>query len=333
MIDYKIKQSFKDYLNGNEITRNEITSNEITSNEITSNEIYNIKNLSNIILYGASGTGKYTSALNIIKDYSKSNLKYSKKILIQNTKIDTYIKISDIHFEIDMEILGCNAKILWNDIFYNILDIISSNDNCGIILCKNFHNINSELLDIFYSYMQKDIFSNHIIKFIILTESISFINQSILNISKIIHYERFNKTFYKRRFNVTNIDHTYDLNNLKSVSLNNFITTELTNLMIPYKKICDTIVNIILDDYKNIDLLELRKILYDILIYNLNIYDCIFYIIKSLINNKKIKNLENINSSLLENTYIFFKYYNNNYRPIYHLENYILYLIKLINEL
>ena len=52
-----------------------------------------------------------------------------------------------------------------------------------------------------------------------------------------------------------------------------------------------------------------------------------------LINNKYIKNREIINSSLLENTHIFFKYYNNNYRPIYHLENYVLYLVKLIHEL
>ena len=31
--------------------------------------------------------------------------------------------------------------------------------------------------------------------------------------------------------------------------------------------------------------------------------------------------------------YNFFKYYNNNYRPIYHLENYILYLVRVINGL
>ena len=64
-------------------------------------------------------------------------------------------KISDIHFEVDMQILGCNAKILWNQLYYLIIDIVSSRANKkGIIVCKNFQDIHTELLDIFYSYMQ-----------------------------------------------------------------------------------------------------------------------------------------------------------------------------------
>ena len=38
-------------------------------------------------------------------------------------------------------------------------------------------------------------------------------------------------------------------------------------------------------------------------------------------------------SNILLKTFVFFKYYNNNYRPIYHLENYLLYLIKVIHNL
>ena len=54
-----------------------------------------------------------------------------------------------------MALLGCNAKLLWNDIFNHIIDIIStSKHKKGIIVCKNFHEIHSELLEIFYSYMQ-----------------------------------------------------------------------------------------------------------------------------------------------------------------------------------
>ena len=44
------------------------------------------------------------------------------------------------------------------------------------------------------------------------------------------------------------------------------------------------------------------------------------------------KNKENIDF-ILSRLYIFFKYYNNNYRPIYHLESIIYYLIKIIHEL
>ena len=126
-----------------------------------------IEDLPNIIIYGSAGTGKYTESLKIIKKYSISDLKYSKRLLISNAKTEIYIKISDIHFEIDMELLGCNAKLIWNDIFYNIIDIVVNNDNRGIILCRNFHTINNELLDIFYSYMQTDIFAQHYINTII----------------------------------------------------------------------------------------------------------------------------------------------------------------------
>ena len=48
-------------------------------------------------------------------------------------------KISDIHYEVNMEILGCNAKILWNDIYCNIIDMINSSQQLqGFIICKNF---------------------------------------------------------------------------------------------------------------------------------------------------------------------------------------------------
>ena len=82
--------------------------------------IHNLSNnyneLPNIIIYGPSGTGRYTQALRIINKYSKSNLQYEKKVVCSTNKLDFYIKISDIHFEIDFSILGCNAKTIWDSI-------------------------------------------------------------------------------------------------------------------------------------------------------------------------------------------------------------------------
>jgi len=49
-----------------------------------------------------------------------------------------------------------------------------------------------------------------------------------------------------------------------------------------------------------------------------------------LIERKKIES-ENI-SAILVKTYNFFQYYNNNYRPIYHVENYLFYLVSLIHK-
>ena len=96
----------------------------------------NINNLNNLLFYGPSGVGKYTQALNAIKKYSQSDLKYEKKLTVCYNKTNYYFKISDIHFEIDMSLLGCNAKMLWNDIYTNIIDIISSRINkAGIVVC------------------------------------------------------------------------------------------------------------------------------------------------------------------------------------------------------
>jgi len=78
-----------------------------------------------------------------------------------------------------------------------------------------------------------------------------------------------------------------------------------------------------------IKFLKFRDILYDIFIYNLDITDCIWYILSTLIQQKKF--VRNDLSELLIKTFNFLKYYNNNYRPIYHLESYLFYLTSVIH--
>ena len=96
----------------------------------------------NLIFYGPSGVGKYSQMLHAIKRYSPTDLKYEKKLSLTYDKKQYYFKISDIHYEIDMSLLGCNSKLLWHEIYQQIVDILSvKNNKTGIILCKNFHNI------------------------------------------------------------------------------------------------------------------------------------------------------------------------------------------------
>ena len=99
--------------------------------------------------------------------------------------------------------------------------------------------------------------------------------------------------------------------------------------MLQYKFICNKIIHNLINP-NEIQFLKFRDVLYDIFIYNLDISECIWYIINSLIEQKKIK--KNHLSTILFKTYCFFQYYNNNYRPIYHVENYLLNLCKLINN-
>ena len=153
----------------------------------------NPKEFKNLILYGAAGVGKYTQMLRFIKKYSPSELKYDKKMGLQTDKYEHSYRISDIHYEIDMMLLGCNSKLIWHDIFMQIVDIVSLKPcKFGIIVCKNFHNIHSELLDSFYSYIQQYASDNLAfqIKFVLLTEHVSFIPNNILHNAQIVNVKR-----------------------------------------------------------------------------------------------------------------------------------------------
>ena len=69
--------------------------------------------------------------------------------------------------------------------------------------------------------------------------------------------------------------------------------------------------------------------MYEILIFDINIYSVVWYILQYLINEEKYITSQNITKTIVK-TYEFLKYYNNNYRPIFHLENYFLFLCEQI---
>jgi hypothetical protein len=261
--------------------------------------------------------------LKLIKKYSQSDLKYEKKISIPFNKQSYFFKISDIHYEVDMSLLGCNSKLLWHEIYMQLIDIISSKtDKSGIIVCKYFHEINSELLDNFYSYMQVNNNCSINLKYFIITEEISFIPDNILNCCQLINIPRPTKTLYNKCFHnklkvvetITNIKNLYNY------------TEELNE---PYKIICNKIIRVMIrvDELKY---LKFRDLLYDIFIYNLDITDCFWYIFSQLIE-QKLLNHDELNLIMIK-TFTFFQYYNNNYRPIYHLENFLLYVVSVIHR-
>ena len=283
-----------------------------------------LKELKNLIFFGPGGVGKYTQCLKSIRKYSPTELKYEKKISITFNKQSYLVKISDIHYEVDMSLLGCNSKLLWHDIYMQIVDIISAKtEKSGIILCKGFHEIHSELLDNFYSYKQQNKSSAIDIKFIFITEQISFLPDNILNCCEVINIQRpskaqYNKCIQKKLLNQFPLENIVNIKNLYDEN-----TQEL--LQEPHKIICDKIIEQMVK-VDELNFLKFRDLLYDIFIYNLEITQCIWYILSTFIREKKIK--QDKISSVLIKTYLFFQYYNNNYRPIYHIENYIYFLIE-----
>jgi len=323
----------------------------------------NNNDLNNCIIYGPTGSGKYSQVLSLLKKYSPSELKYDKKITLQTDKQTYMYRISDIHYEIDMSLLGCNSKLVWHEAFFQIIDIISVKaDKFGIIVCKNFHLIHNELLEIFYSYMQQyNSQSNIKVKFFILTEHISFMPTTIINSCLVINVKRPKKDEYNKMitthqpqaimnsnpfFKQITVKNDEDTKIKKTLEIVDSIELEgVLNLKevryfplvediekMPkdvFNIICDNIIAEIMKSDKLV-FTDFRDTLYDILTYNLDVTECLWYILRYFIENHYLK-AEDI-TDILEKTFSFLKYYNNNYRPIYHLESIMFYIINKIHK-
>ena len=348
-----------------------------------------ILQMGNLILYGPCGSGKYSQLLYLLERYSPSHLKYDKKISIQTEK-QTYIyRISDIHYEIDMALLGCYSKTLWHEAFFQIVDILSVKpDKTGIIVCKNFHAIHSELLEVFYSYIQHSatLAPKIHIRFILLTEHVSFIPNNILHccekigvsapssetVSDILSMptkhvlplsvplvrcpEKFEcaesegrlpkedaflqkigsgsgtkrklsqKQFENARRILEYVD-SKSILNLKEIQ--SFTGVENADELPKdiFNIICDQIIHE-MEHPDTLEFADFREKLYDILIYNLDITECLWYVFRHLIQRGRIHGTDGKSiSCILSHIYVFLKYYNNNYRPIYHLESIFFYLL------
>ena len=263
------------------------------------------------ILYGPSGVGKYTQMLRMVRSYSANRLKFEKKI--QTTTEPVFIlKISDVHYEVDIDLLGCNSKTIWNDIYIQISDIIRNKytDKFGFIVCKNFHLVNNELLEIFYSYLH----SSLQIKFIFLMESISFLPNNILSKCDIVNVSRPSKQKYHECLKVPIPDMIHNIKNvIHSIPE---IDTQ--------KQICQKIVDMI--KTPSHQYMELREELYSILIFDLGVENCIWRII-SMLQLTKEQHIQVVYATI-----DFLQYYTNNYRPIYHLEKFIYKVMSILKK-
>ena len=81
-------------------------------------------------------------------------------------------------------------------------------------------------------------------------------------------------------------------------------------------------------DVTQIRYMKLRELLYDILIYDFDITECAWHLITDLKHTGALHDEDM--SEVLIHTCKFLQYYNNNYRPIYHLENFVFMLINII---
>lgn len=142
----------------------------------------------------------------------------------------------------------------------------------------------------FYTYINN---SDNNIHFIFLLENLGCVQKEIIDCCLLFSFKK------------------QSINTLNKIEINNSYITTLSTIIL---------------DSNNINIKSLRNILYDLLIYQLDVYE-IFYGILNEINNHNIIDDNNM-IKLLNETKNILKLFNNNYRSIYHLENFIMTLIK-----
>jgi hypothetical protein len=202
-----------------------------------------------IILYGPENSSKYKHAYDLLLPYSKSGLKYKRKIEITLNNEIYYYNISDVHFEIDFELLGTNENGLWNEFYSLVSNIVQTQTHLefGVILCRNFQFIDQELLSIFYTFMR-----NPKIRFIFCTRYLSFLPSSLKEICKIIALKKVGNEVYGNQ----------------------------------YKPYCDKIVEFI---QFGDDLFLLREYIYQLFTYNYDIHLCLQYIYFEILKTKRMR--------------------------------------------
>jgi len=109
------------------------------------------------------------------------------------------------------------------------------------------------------------------------------------------------------------------ITNIKSLKAN------ITELLVPHENICNSIIQIIKTPSSHLKYDVLRDLLYDLLIYDVDIQECIWYILDKLVQEDILK--QKCFDYIMIKMFTFLQYFNNNYRPIYHLENFVLILI------
>jgi len=119
----------------------------------------------------------------------------------------------------------------------------------------------------------------------------------------------------------------YDLSSIHNIKN---LLTNTPSFDVNITKYVEKLYNLI-GNPKELSFIHFRDVIYDIFIYDMEIGHVVLLLLKH-INEKQNVSLETMSSIYIE-TYSFLQYYNNNYRPIYHLENYLYSLINKIHGL
>jgi hypothetical protein len=169
-------------------------------------------------------------------------------------------------------------------------------------------------------YIQMALFSNHSIKK----------NEKQLSfVKKITDYKTSSIDFNNLKSIMSNID-TDGILNIKEIRSFSLMDGPGEMPKDIFNIICNDIIKEISQKNK-ISFTAFRDMLYDILTYNLDVSECLWCILKHFIESGLLTTKDI--SDILRKSYKFLKYYNNNYRPVYHLESIVFTIINKVHKI
>ena len=240
-----------------------------------------------IISYHYHSLQNYADTLRKLRRLSPSNLKYCRKTTLLYNNEDHSFVTSDVHIEIDFELIGVIEYGLFFEFFKHIKENMILNKTHMYVVCLHFEKITKDLSDVFFNFLD-----NSFIHFIFLTTQVSFLPRSILKKSVLKRFKTQDKSLYHET----------------------------------YKERVNKIISYIMTDSEE-SLFVWRESIYSLLVWNDSIHNAFSYLIFELIRCNYID--ETQMNELFPKYYEIVHLYNNNYRSIYHLEHFIVYLRNL----
>lgn len=151
-----------------------------------------------ILYYHHNHMENYANVLKDLQLQSPSSLKCYRKTFILYNQDEHIFKSSDIHIEIDFELLGVIEYGMFVEFIRHIEECI--NKPHTYVMCLHFNNIQGELINVMYTFLNRPR-----ITFLFLSDQISFLPPSILNNVKIVRSKSSKmstyNTMYKTRMN------------------------------------------------------------------------------------------------------------------------------------
>ena len=269
----------------------------------------------NLIVYGRGSIGKYYLAMDMIRAFSPLDLHYEKMMPIQYNKKTYNVRISDVHFEIDMQMLGTNSRLIWQNIFAAVLDIVEAamtKARARFIMLKNFQDVSSEMYELLLCYIGDRITKPANIYYVVITEGVSFIHNELLE-----------------KFTVVQVPVPSEgalacMNEGAAAGV--WRRPSAAEARYAHEDLIFGSLARCVDGFAADRCVALRNIIYDVLIYNIPPAKVLFRLMRHMMAGKAAARVDRAFFRLPH----MMAEYNNNYRPIIHLERIIIYFVDVL---